>query len=65
MSELTPCNYCSLKKIKIRAEKEGKIVTAVGQDIYIHPPEVERKDLHEDGPYWAAWMMEITDHCVC
>lgn len=27
MSELTPCNYCSLNSIKYRAEKTGGQVT--------------------------------------
>jgi hypothetical protein len=66
MSELTPCNYCSLERIKARAKKEGRvIVTVIGQNVYVHPPEIKRKDLGPDGPYWVAWFMSLTDHCVC
>jgi hypothetical protein len=67
MSELTPCNYCSLKVIKKEAGLRGHVITHRGQDIYVHPLGVDITHLSEKerDKYWRAWMMEITDHCVC
>lgn len=73
MSELTPCNYCSLNNIKRRAEQDGMIVTtrldsAGWTAVYVHPPRVNlpKNDSHDKpSPYRVALMMEITDHCVC
>jgi sugar phosphate isomerase/epimerase len=65
MSELTPCNYCSLKTIKRRAEKHGLKVTVIGGTVYAHPPDVTEPAKAEGDKYWTAWMMEITDYCVC
>lgn len=63
MSELTPCNYCSLRVIKARAKKDGEKVTLA------RPKDKEMADLMEvavsiDGEE-VAWFMELTDHCVC
>jgi hypothetical protein len=70
MSELTPCNYCTLKSIKRRAEEGGMTVTLLNGDVYVHPATVAIKELSsgEDGEreqYWRAWFMKLTDHCVC
>ena len=75
MSELTPCNYCSLSRIKRRAEDDGFKVTIIpdsqdglaanGMAVYVHSPDVTDPAKAEGDKYWTAWMMEVTDHCVC
>ena len=72
MSELTPCNYCSLSRIKQRADKKGWQVTTKPDGhgwtaVYVHPPEIKDfpDDDNEPSEYFAASMMRITDHCVC
>jgi len=70
MSELTPCNYCTLRRIKRRAEGNDMIVTLLNGDVYVHPSSVVIKELSggEDGEreqYWRTWFMGLTDHCVC
>jgi hypothetical protein len=74
MSELTPCNYCSLNSIRRRAKESGLKVTLRhnrgGLDVYTHPPEIEIKEkvsdrTDEPNEYWRAWFMVLTDHCVC
>jgi len=67
MSELTSCNYCSLRAIKARAKKEGKKVK-------VKPATYEgelRKfafqggvDIFVDGKK-VAWFMELPNHCCC
>lgn len=73
MSELTPCNYCTLQSIKHRANGKGMNVTLKSDDqgwiaVYVHPPNAAGfADNHDgDAPrYRVASMMKITDHCVC
>jgi hypothetical protein len=71
MSELTQCNYCDLKSIKARAERDNLKVTKIkvdwglgGYDILVHPKEVEKPELDRD-KYFVAWMMEIGKFCEC
>ena len=72
MSELTRCNYCTLQDMKLVAKQTGRVVTVRpskrdqldllypdSKDIFIHPP-----DKQPEG-WWAAWLAEIPDHCVC
>jgi hypothetical protein len=56
MSELTPCNYCSLQGIKNR--NKGKKVT-------LERDEYGWLAVHVDGEKAGMSFMEITDHCVC
>lgn len=76
MSELTPCNYCTLQRIKRNAIRDGKVVTVlpggIGRDVYVHPPDVvipkgTDSDDYATGspPYWIASMMEIGSSCEC
>jgi hypothetical protein len=71
MSELTTCNYCSLKRITESAKKQGKIVTRRNANggVYIH---VHGKDEPVDTTDWdsgnkqiVSWMVEISERCVC
>jgi hypothetical protein len=63
MSELTQCNYCSLRHIKAEAKREKKTVTLLpgrpleakyrphgmrGIDVYIHPRKVNIRALRPD-----------------
>jgi hypothetical protein len=61
MSELTSCNYCTLKRIKARAEKDGNQVIVKGQNVYVIPK--GRKLTPEDK--FTIWFMSLTNHCVC
>jgi len=83
MSELTRCNYCSLRIIRKEAKEKKLKVTLLagwhgGIDAYMHPKNVTRQELQAcrektwgdipnsgPGKYWAAWFMEITNHCCC
>jgi len=77
MSELTPCNYCSLQGIKARAKMNGCKVylrnstgSLGGIDVFVVPLG-KKLDTRVDergesiGGQWKAWFMELTDHCVC
>lgn len=73
MSELTRCNYCSLRELCEKAQVVGFMVSLRmgwrdGFDVYVHPKDIvilvyERLGEHE--PYWKAWFMELSDYCVC
>lgn len=74
MSELTTCNFCNLRWFQSRAKSQGKEITLLresgGNAVYMHPKDVDVRTLEggKDGErarYWKAWLMEITDHCVC
>jgi hypothetical protein len=74
MSELTPCNYCNLNRIKHRAKQSGRVVTTIVDnegwtDVYLHPPEVTefpKRNHNDEWPqYLVSSMMKITNHCVC
>lgn len=69
MSELTPCNYCSLRWIKERAKKAGNVVTVkpggIGLNVYVHPPSIHIKESTDPEGYFAASFMELTDYCCC
>ena len=60
------CNYCSLRSIEARSAKTGKRVvqlpaTGEGVNVYVVPVGIS---IDEDR-HFAAWFMELTDHCVC
>lgn len=67
MSELTPCNRCTLNSIKLRAEREGKTVKverekladamAMGSDRAWYVVTV-------DGEHVASFM-ELSEECAC
>lgn len=73
MSELTPCNYCTFRRIKHRAAlRDWRVTKKVDKDgwtnIYVHPSNVTEFPNRYDGEpsrYFVASMMKITDHCVC
>ena len=59
MSWRTPCNYCTLKKIK--RENPGKEVKVVkkGEHKYCD------LQVYVDGKPIGIWFAELSDHCVC
>jgi len=63
VSELTPCNYCELQRIKRRAEQDGATVTVTRE------MEGDFKGWYtvrrSDKPVPVARMMALSDHCVC
>lgn len=65
MSELTPCNYCSLKRLKASAEARGNEVILRlahgGTNAYL----VKKGEKVQPGDEPVAWFMELTNHCVC
>jgi len=69
MSELTPCNYCSLNSIKRRADRNGKRVTTQWRngwlEVYVHPSDVKIVNDKDREKYRQGSMMALTDHCVC
>lgn len=64
MSELTPCNYCSLRKIKANAKKNGLLVLHEphlgGTNIYTYVEGHKVETLK-----FKAWFMEISNQCCC
>jgi len=78
MSDLTRCNFCTLKSIRADARKKKLKVTILsdakwgmgGVNVYVHPKNIKIRDLPggEDGErekYRKAWFMELTNHCCC
>jgi hypothetical protein len=71
MSELTPCNFCSLRGYRERARRTGRevVVRAAaegrgrwpkGMDVFmVKPGEAPGKGDR------IAWFMELTDKCAC
>jgi hypothetical protein len=75
MSEFTRCNYCILGDFCRLARSTRRVVKLVpmpldnifegeplypqGRDVYIVPPGEPLDD------WWAGWLAEVPDHCVC
>lgn len=69
MSILTECNYCKYREIVKFQKKVGNRVIKIPSKkmgsmggYEIHALKKGEKATKEN---WMAWMMEITDHCVC
>lgn len=78
MSELTPCNFCSLQSIRRQAKKDGKRVMLLpgwcgGTDVLVYPKDVNIRKVEGiqtvDHPnrekYLVAWMQKIGNSCLC
>jgi hypothetical protein len=80
MSELTECNFCTLRGMKRRAKAQGKrVITLPGRltdaglprgiDVYTVPPGVSKHDLKTRADlrerYGGSWFMALTDSCCC
>lgn len=58
MSELTRCNYCSLRDMHRRADERGVKVIVSNDDGW-----VSARFSDSDEP--SAWFLQLTSHCVC
>lgn len=77
VSEMTSCNYCALKSVRVRARKEKKKVTVLtnssrsedGVNVYVHPKSVNMKDVAEGTKkherYLRVWMRGLLKYCTC
>lgn len=72
MSELTKCNYCSIKEIRERAKRKGWKVTTNkgwnnGVNVYVHPKGIKFSELSDDEKYnhRVCWFQRLPDHCCC
>jgi len=69
MSQLTQCNYCSMKGIRLRSTKkktEVIIQSAInnqlgGFNIYVR----KKGERLNHKKHFVCWMMELTEYCVC
>jgi hypothetical protein len=73
VSELTPCNFCTLRSIRARADRSGKRVilractSSGGLDVHvvlkrIRIPDADR---HDDSVGWVAWFKALGTSCEC
>ena len=63
MSELTPCNFCSLRDMKARASQRGvEVIVKLETDGDMADWWSAR---YSDQVEPSAWFMALTDHCVC
>jgi hypothetical protein len=69
MSELTPCNHCTLKWIKQTHQQENVYLSTArdgSTDVLVTPIHVSYREATANRDrYFVAWFMELTDHCVC
>ena len=79
VSELTQCNYCTLRGIKRDAKREGKRVLLRsstfmgGTNVFVVPRNIDLpkqiNDKDADGhtfhKYKVAWLRTVTPTCVC
>lgn len=63
----TPCNYCTLRRIRERAADNGQIVTVIpledpvgSAEAHVHLPTEQATDNNV-----VAWFMLLPDHCCC
>ena len=62
MSELTECNYCSLKDMKRRAAARGvEVITEQGRSNMVGWISARYSDQDEPSAYFA----QLTSECVC
>lgn len=67
MSDMTNCNYCTLRTMRENLEKTERIVTldAGGStEVYVCK-KGEDVNLDHDGPHFRAWFAQLTEYCVC
>lgn len=63
MSELTPCNYCSLRRMRDDAERRGTSIVVEVVDTGDMAGWTSARYANEPEP--SAWFAELSDHCVC
>lgn len=75
MSELTSCNYCTLRAIRNRAPKGARVIVREhdgrfsgfegGVDVFVVPAGIAVSDDDDLGSYHKCWFMELTTKCAC
>lgn len=72
MSELTRCNYCSLKELRRNKPKGSRIHLRVssfmgGVDVFVVPQgeKLDKRSPDDGGGHWRRWFMELGDRCGC
>jgi hypothetical protein len=60
MSELTPCNYCSLEDMKRRAKERGTHIV-----LSVDPETCWIKVRYADRKGALGYFLELTTECVC
>lgn len=64
MSEMTPCNRCSLDRMKRQANARGvKVITKIEGPESDTPGWISAWYSDQDEP--TAWFMQLTERCVC
>jgi hypothetical protein len=69
MSELTPCNFCTLRRLRNRADRRGtQIVTRAatgfgGTDVFEIPKDHQGEP--DRAKHFVAWMWGIPESCCC
>jgi hypothetical protein len=62
MSDMTSCNYCTLRRLQrlgtATVKPAPKTDFPDGVDVLIKWPDQKE-------PTWAAWFAALPDHCVC
>lgn len=72
MSELTLCNFCTLRRIRKNAKTKGNRVILKsatyssgnnlgGTDVFVLGP----KERMSKNKCFITWFMALSDHCVC
>jgi len=74
----SPCNFCTLKVLQIKAKADNMIVTLLhdaewglhGVNAYMHPKGIDVNllpggDQGERKKFWRAWFMSVGDRCCC
>jgi len=72
MSDLTSCNYCSLKSLRCSLKGSGAHIRLVrengGVAVYVIPKGEKLGAKRVDGEpskQWRRWFMELSDRCAC
>lgn len=67
--EYNMCNHCNYNAMEQTAKKQGKIVVKLPSGLMgsmggweVH---VLKRGEKATKANWKAWMMEVTDYCVC
>lgn len=62
MSELTRCNWCSLREMRAKAKRRGaRVIVENGTGDFTDWKVVS----YSDRELPSAYFMELSDHCVC
>ena len=66
MSNLMPCNWCTLVWMRARAVETGKVLTerpdptGDGVEVFMHAPGEEPSESN-----WKAYFLAVSEKCAC